>query len=312
MFRSLFRSKQSSEDRLLEVKRGFWERLSLIISPSKHRSINETLADLEEVLISMDLGIAASEDIINKVKQELSNIGPSISEELLSEILQAEFLKILPENLLQLEASPIKPYIMLVVGVNGVGKTTTIGKLAFRYIKNTGKKVLIGAADTFRAAAADQLKHWAEKAGAEFVSGREGADPSSVVYDSVRKGLELGADLILIDTAGRLHTKLGLMDELAKLRRTVQKLVPSAPHEVLLVIDGTTGQNAFNQAEAFIKSTAVSSLAITKLDGTTKGGVVVGVANRFKLPIRCIGVGEGGGDLINFDRDAFVEMLFSK
>ncbi|HNC39518.1 MAG TPA: signal recognition particle-docking protein FtsY, partial [Chitinophagaceae bacterium] len=202
----------------------------------------------------------------------------------------------------------IKPYVIMVVGVNGVGKTTTIGKLANQFIKN-GKKVVIGAADTFRAAAVDQLKVWSERSGAEFISHGMNTDPASVAFDAVKKAVEMNADVVLIDTAGRLHNKVGLMAELSKIKRVMSKSIPDAPHEVMLVIDGSTGQNAFEQAKQFTAATDVTSLAVTKLDGTAKGGVVIGISDQFRIPVKYIGVGEKVEDLQTFDREAFVSAL---
>ncbi|MDW8288378.1 MAG: signal recognition particle-docking protein FtsY, partial [Flammeovirgaceae bacterium] len=207
------------------------------------------------------------------------------------------------------EALPFKPYVILVVGVNGVGKTTTIGKLAAQY-KKAGKSVILGAADTFRAAAVDQLKMWSERANVPIVAHGMNTDPSSVAFDAVKQGLDNGADVVIIDTAGRLHNKVNLMNELSKIRRVIQKVIPSAPHDVMLVLDGSTGQNAVLQAREFTKATEVTSLAITKLDGTAKGGVVIGISDEFKIPVRYIGVGEKIDDLQIFNKTAFVDSLF--
>ncbi|MDH4057926.1 MAG: signal recognition particle-docking protein FtsY, partial [Cyclobacteriaceae bacterium] len=234
----------------------------------------------------------------------------------LNSILKEEIAALLSENqsdtLLDFETPPtIKPYVIMVVGVNGVGKTTTIGKLSAQF-KERGKSVLLGAADTFRAAAVDQLKLWGERVGVPVVSKGMNTDPSAVAYDAVKEGVEKGVDVIIIDTAGRLHTKVNLMNELTKIKRVIQKVIPEGPHEVLLVLDGSTGQNAVIQAQEFTKATEVSALAITKLDGTAKGGVVIGISDEFKIPVKYIGVGEKVGDLQVFNKAEFVDSLFNK
>jgi fused signal recognition particle receptor len=233
----------------------------------------------------------------------------------LNTILKEEIVLMLEENHTGLtggfeEPLPATPYVIMVVGVNGVGKTTTIGKLAYHF-KNAGKKVVLGAADTFRAAAVDQLSIWAERVGVDIVKQEMGSDPASVAYDTLASAVSAGADVVIVDTAGRLHNKVNLMNELSKIRRVMQKVVPEAPHEVLLILDGSTGQNAFEQAREFTRATEVNALALTKLDGTAKGGVVLGISDQFKVPVKYIGIGEKMEDLQVFDRNEFVDSLFS-
>lgn len=292
---------------LLKTKESFWQRLKSIISPTEQRYNADLLGNLEELLISIDIGLDTTLKIIDSIETKLSSLS-NISSEIIVNLVREEILRILPDPTID-NSNSYKPHITLVVGVNGVGKTTTIGKLAAKYVSNN-KKVLVGAADTFRAAATNQLQEWAYRAGADIICGSATADPSSVAYDSIKKALISDTDVVLIDTAGRLHTKIGLMDELSKIRRTIQKLMPAAPHEVLLVLDGTTGQNAFVQAEFFTKATKVTSLAITKLDGTAKGGIIVGIADKFQLPVQYIGLGEKISDLQIFDKQAFVKSIF--
>lgn len=294
---------------LSKTKDNFWQRLSSIISPKGEKNDTPLINNLEELLIGLDIGLDTTLKIVENIEKKLSTSTRNISDEIIVGMVQEEIIKILPEPIV--ENISCKPYVKLVVGVNGVGKTTTIGKLAAQYVSQN-KKVLLGAADTFRAAAANQLHYWASKAGAELISGHANSDPSSVAYDSIKKALASDVDIVLIDTAGRLHTKIGLMDELSKICRTIQKLIPTAPHEVLLVLDGTTGQNAFIQAELFTKATNVTSLAITKLDGTAKGGIIIGLADKFQLPVKYIGLGEDISDLQNFDKQTFIKSIFKK
>ena len=276
---------------------------------------DEVLDNLEEVLVSSDVGINTTLKIIERIQQRVARdkyLGTSE----LDRILREEIAALLSENNSTSQSgfeltSDKKPYVIMVVGVNGVGKTTTIGKLSAQF-KRSGKKVLLGAADTFRAAAVDQLKLWGERVGVPVVSKGMNTDPSAVAFDAVKEGVEQNADIIIIDTAGRLHTKVNLMSELSKIQRVIQKVIPDAPHEVLLVLDGSTGQNAMVQAREFTKATQVTALAITKLDGTAKGGVVIGISDEFKIPVKYIGVGEKVDDLQVFDKEEFVDSLFNK
>lgn len=275
----------------------------------------EVLDELEEVLITSDVGVDTTIKIIARIEARVAR-DKYLNAQELDKILKEEIAALLEENHIEDQEdfslpSDKKPYIMLVVGVNGVGKTTTIGKLAGQF-KDRGKKVILGAADTFRAAAVDQLKIWGEKVGVPVISHGMNTDPASVAFDAVKEGVETGADLVIIDTAGRLHTKVNLMNELTKIKRVIQKFREDAPHEVLLVLDGSTGQNAVIQAREFTKATEVTSIAITKLDGTAKGGVVLGISDEFKIPVKYIGVGEKVNDLQVFNKIEFVDSFFSK
>ncbi|WKZ59186.1 MAG: signal recognition particle-docking protein FtsY [Cyclobacteriaceae bacterium] len=276
---------------------------------------DDVLDNLEEILVSSDVGINTTLKIIERIQQRVARdkyLGTSE----LDRILKEEIAALLAENQSTDQADfeipeGKKPYVIMVVGVNGVGKTTTIGKLSAQF-KERGKSVVLGAADTFRAAAVDQLKLWGERVGVPVISKGMNTDPSAVAFDAVQEGVNRGADIIIIDTAGRLHTKVNLMNELSKIKRVMQKVIPDAPHEVLLVLDGSTGQNAVIQAREFTKATDVTSLAITKLDGTAKGGVVIGISDEFKIPVKYIGVGEKVGDLQVFNKAEFVDSLFKK
>jgi len=274
------------------------------------------LDELEEILISSDVGVGTTVKIIERIEARVSKDKYTSTSEL-DQILRDEIVTLLTENKslditnsFETENLP-KPFVIMVVGVNGAGKTTTIGKLANQF-QQRGKKVVLGAGDTFRAAAVDQLKTWGQRAGVPVIEHGMNTDPSAVAYDAVKKGIELDADVVIIDTAGRLHTKINLMNELTKIKRVMQKVLPEAPHEVLLVLDGSTGQNAVIQAREFTKATEVTALAITKLDGTAKGGVVIGISDEFKIPVKYIGVGERIEDLQVFDRNQFVDSLFKK
>jgi fused signal recognition particle receptor len=274
----------------------------------------DLLAELEEALIGADVGVQTTSKIIDRIEKRVAQQKYMDVQELHS-ILKNEIEEILLNNrqssLYDFKSTlPSTPYVVLVVGVNGVGKTTTIGKLAHQF-KQAGKQVLLGAADTFRAAAVDQLTIWSERVGVPIVKQSMGSDPAAVAFDTVQSAVARGADLVLIDTAGRLHNKAHLMEELSKIKRVIQKTVPDAPHEVLLVLDGSTGQNALEQARQFTAATDVTALAITKLDGTAKGGVVLAIADQFNIPVKFIGVGEQMDDLLVFDRKAFVDSLFS-
>ncbi len=275
----------------------------------------EVLDNLEEILVSSDVGVNTTLKIIGRIQQRVARdkyLGASELDRILKEEIASLLSESQAEDLTDFQLPPNKkPYVIMVVGVNGVGKTTTIGKLSAQF-KKTGKNVLLGAADTFRAAAVDQLMLWGERVGVPVISKGMNTDPSAVAYDTVKEGLDRGADVIIIDTAGRLHTKINLMGELSKIQRAIQKVIPDAPHEVLLVLDGSTGQNAVIQAREFTKATAITALAITKLDGTAKGGVVIGISDEFKIPVKYIGVGEKVDDLQVFSKTEFVDSLFKK
>ncbi len=281
----------------------------------KSKVDEDVLDELEEILLSSDVGVATTLKIIKRIEMRVER-EKFVSTEELDQVLREEVAALLEENqsssLENAFAEPKqKPYVIMVVGVNGVGKTTTIGKLASQFHQN-GLKVVLGAADTFRAAAVDQLKLWGERVGIPVIDHGMNTDPAAVAFDTVKQAVEMKADIVIIDTAGRLHTKVNLMTELTKIKRVIQKFIPEAPHEVMLVLDGSTGQNAFIQAQEFTKATEVTSLAITKLDGTAKGGVVIGISDQFKIPVKYIGVGEKVSDLQVFNKTAFVDSLFAK
>ncbi len=276
---------------------------------------DEVLDELEEILIGADVGVDTTVKIIKRIEERVAR-DKYLNASELNNILKEEIKALLHENnstdfVADYTTKDGKPYVIMVVGVNGVGKTTTIGKLAYKF-KQAGKKVLLGAADTFRAAAIEQLEIWAQRAGVDIVKQKQGADPAAVAYDTVNSAIHRGYDIVIIDTAGRLHNKKNLMEELGKIRRVMQKLIPDAPHEVLLVLDASTGQNAFQQAKEFTRVTDVDAIALTKLDGTAKGGVVIGISDMFKIPIKYIGTGEKIDDIQIFDKDAFVESLFKQ
>jgi fused signal recognition particle receptor len=305
--------KDALDEGLKKTKEGFFSKLTKAIA-GKDKVDEEVLDNLEEALVSADVGIDTTVAIINRVEERVSR-DKYVGTSQLNDILQEEIMGMLTDasgNEFETFDIPAgkKPYIILVVGVNGVGKTTTIGKLAYNYKKN-GKSVLLGAADTFRAAAVDQLTIWSDRVGVPIVKKEMGSDPSSVAFDAVQSGIAKEADVVIIDTAGRLHNKAHLMDELGKIRRVISKKMPDAPHEVLLVLDGSTGQNALEQAKHFTAATDVTAMAITKLDGTAKGGVVLAIANQFKIPVKYIGVGERMEDLQVFNKAEFVDSLFS-
>jgi fused signal recognition particle receptor len=306
--------KESLHKGLEKTKVSFFAKLGKSIA-GKSTVDDAVLDDLEEALVSSDVGINTTLKIIERIQKRVAH-DKYLGTQELNSILKEEIAALLSESETNSDdafgsISEKKPYVLLVVGVNGVGKTTTIGKLASQYIKN-GKTVLLGAADTFRAAAVEQLKLWGVRVGAEVISKGMNTDPSAVAYDAVKEGLDKGMDIIIIDTAGRLHTKVNLMQELSKIKRVIQKVIPDAPHDVLLVLDGSTGQNAIVQAREFTKATEVTCLAITKLDGTAKGGVVIGISDEFKIPVRYIGVGEKAEDLQAFNKTDFVDALFQK
>ena len=306
----VLREKESLDRGLEKTKRGLFDRLSRAIA-GKSKVDDDVLDSIEDALIASDVGVDTTLKIIDMLEERVARDKYMNSAELRS-ILKEEMMSLLEVD--GKEDAPVfdfskKPYVIMVVGVNGVGKTTTIGKLAAN-LKASGKKVMLGAADTFRAAAVDQLVIWSERAGVPIVKQNMGADPASVAFDTVKSAVAQDIDVVLIDTAGRLHNKINLMNELTKIRNVMRKVVPDAPHEVLLVLDGSTGQNAFLQAREFTKATDVTALAVTKLDGTAKGGVVLGIADQFNIPVKFIGVGEGIGDLQIFDKRAFVDSLF--
>lgn len=297
-----------------KTNEGFFQKLSRAIV-GKSKVSDEVLDAIEEALVSSDMGVDTTLKLVEKLEERVDRDKYMSMEELV-EMLREEIAKLL--NVTDdVEDKPVvpfdfskKPYVIMVVGVNGVGKTTTIGKLA-SILKSQGKKVVIGAADTFRAAAVDQLQIWADRAGVDIVKQAMGSDPASVAFDTVKSAVAKDADVVLIDTAGRLHNRIDLMNELTKIRNVMRKVVPDAPHEVLLVLDGSTGQNAFQQAKEFSRATDVTALAVTKLDGSAKGGVVVGIVDQFKFPIKFIGIGEGIDDLKVFDKREFVKTLFT-
>ena len=305
--------KETLDQGLLKTKESVFSKLTRAVS-GKTKVDDEVLDNLEEVLISSDVGVETTLRIIERIQQRVAR-DKYVNTSELNSILKAEIAALLAENNSDLPTDfdallSYTPYVIMVVGVNGVGKTTTIGKLAYQFTK-AGKKVYLGAADTFRAAAVDQLVIWGERAGVPVIKQKMGADPASVAYDTIASAKANNADVVIIDTAGRLHNKINLMNELTKIKNVMQKVIPDAPHEVLLVLDGSTGQNAFEQAKQFTLATDVTALAITKLDGTAKGGVVIGISDQFKIPVKYIGLGEGIEDLQIFDRTKFVESLFS-
>lgn len=306
------KEKETLDKGLVKTKENLLTRLTKAIA-GRTTIDDSVLDDLEETLISSDVGVETTLKIIDQLQQRIKR-DRYISTTELNSILRAEIATLLKHEGSGFtkdfeEALPKKPYVILVVGVNGVGKTTTIGKLAYRY-KQAGKKVMLGASDTFRAAAVEQLTIWSERVGVPIVQQGMNADPASVAYDTLQSALSKDIDVVIIDTAGRLHNKVGLMNELTKIRKVMQKLIPDAPHEVLLVLDASTGQNAVEQARQFTSATDVNALALTKLDGTAKGGVAIGICDQFKIPVRYIGLGEQMTDLQVFDADEFVDSLF--
>ncbi len=314
IFNSFFsREKKASLDKGLEKsKESFFGKLTKALA-GKSKVDDEALDSLEEILVGSDVGVDTTLKIIERIQKRVAR-DKYIGADQLNAILKEEIAALLSEDKSEEHVDfetpiGIKPYVLLVVGVNGVGKTTTIGKLAAQY-KYKGKKVILGAADTFRAAAVEQLKLWGQRVGVPVISKGMNTDPSAVAFDTVTEGIRQGIDVIIIDTAGRLHTKVNLMTELSKIMRVIQKVIPEAPHEVLLVLDGSTGQNAVVQAREFTKATRVTALAITKLDGTAKGGVVIGISEEFKIPVKYIGVGEKVEDLQVFNKSEFVDSLF--
>ncbi len=304
--------QEKLEEGLEKTRSSFFGKLDRMVR-GKDEVDAAVLDDLEEVLVTSDVGVKTTLDIIDRVEERVER-DQYVSTGELNQLIREEIATLLldqePEMPADFDAElPHSPHVIMVVGVNGVGKTTTIGKLAHRY-KQAGRKVLLGAGDTFRAAAIEQLQIWANRAGVDLIKQAHGSDPAAVAFDTLAAAKARSADVVLIDTAGRLHTRRGLMDELAKVKRVMSKQIPDAPHEVLLVLDASTGQNAIRQAEVFTEAVDVTGLVLTKLDGTAKGGIVIGVSNEFKVPVKYIGVGEGVEDLQVFDRRAFVEALF--
>ena len=307
-------SKENLNKGLEKTKESVFHKLSRAVA-GKSKVDDEVLDKLEEVLVSSDVGVATTLKIIERIEARVAKDKYlNISE--LNKILRDEIVELLEKNQTNSESdfsTPLKnvPFVIMVVGVNGAGKTTTIAKLAYQF-KSAGKKVIIGAADTFRAAAIDQLQIWADRVDVPLIKQQMGSDPASVAYDTLRSAVSTEIDIVIIDTAGRLHNKINLMTELSKIKRVMEKVIPEAPHEVLLVLDGSTGQNAFEQAKQFTAATSVTSMAITKLDGTAKGGVVIGISDQFKIPVKYIGIGEKLEDLLIFNRFDFVDSLFSE
>ncbi len=304
--------KKNLDKGLEKTRENVFKKLSRAVV-GKSRVDDEVLDNLEEALITSDVGVDTTLRIIERVEERVSKDRYLNTSEL-NVILREEIIDLLAENNQENIADfsaplPAKPYVIMVVGVNGVGKTTTIGKLA-HHLKKSGKKVILGAADTFRAAAVEQISIWAERVDVELIKQKMGSDPASVAYDTVASAVSKDADVVIIDTAGRLHNKANLMNELSKIKRVMQKVIPDAPHEILLILDGSTGQNAFEQARQFTAATEVNALALTKLDGTAKGGVVLGISDQFKIPVKYIGIGEKMEDLQVFNREAFVDTLF--
>ena len=309
------KKKENLDKGLAKTKESVFKKLSRAVV-GKSTVDDEVLDNLEEVLITSDVGVETTLRIIERIEKRVSN-DKYLGTDELNTILKEEIAELLQENntsdITEFTVPETKdklPYVIMVVGVNGVGKTTTIGKLAYQ-LKKSGKSVYIGAADTFRAAAIDQLEIWAKRVDVPIVKQKMGSDPASVAFDTIQSAVKNSADVVLIDTAGRLHNKVNLMNELSKVSKVMQKHIPDAPHEVLLVLDGSTGQNAFEQAKQFTKATNVTALALTKLDGTAKGGVVIGISDQFKIPVKHIGIGEGIEDLQVFNRVEFVDSLFS-
>ena len=315
LFDFFSRSKKEILDQGLEkTKQSFLDKIKRAVL-GKSSVDDEVLDNLEEILITSDVGVETTLKIIKRIQERIAKDKVLNTDEI-QRILKEEIISLLAENPLkefsseQTDIPDAKPYVIMVVGVNGVGKTTSIGKLAYQF-KKAGKKVVLGASDTFRAAAVDQLIIWAERVGVPIVQQGMNADPASVAFDTLQSAKSQGADVVIIDTAGRLHNKINLMNELSKIKSVMGKVVPGAPHEILLVIDGSTGQNAFEQAKQFSQATEINALAVTKLDGTAKGGVVIGISDQMNIPVKYIGVGEKMEDLQLFDRNLFVASLFS-
>ncbi|MCY4172283.1 MAG: signal recognition particle-docking protein FtsY [Bacteroidetes bacterium] len=311
-----FKSSKNTEQERLEsgleqTRKGLFGKLGRLFK-GKRKIDDDILDQIEEALVTSDVGINTTLEIIKRIQKRAAHDLYTSSEEL-QRLIHQEIRELLEQNQIDRPADfltplPQSPYVIMIVGVNGVGKTTTIGKLAWRY-SEAGHSVLIGASDTFRAAAIEQLEVWANRAGAEIIKQKHGADPAAVAYDTVQSAMSRSSDVVIIDTAGRLHTKTGLMDELSKIKRVMGRQLTGAPHEVLLVLDATIGQNAVRQAQEFTRSVDVTGLIVTKLDGSAKGGIIIGISNEFKIPVKYIGIGEGIDDLQIFDRQRFVEAL---
>lgn len=315
LFSFFSKEKKETLDKGLEkTKSGFFDKIARAVA-GRDTVDDEVLDNLEEVLVTSDVGVDTTLRIIRRIEERVAR-DKYVGTAELNKILRDEISQLLMENnTSDTEGFTLpevkRPYVIMVVGVNGVGKTTTIGKLAYQF-KKAGLKVVLGAADTFRAAAVEQIVIWGERVGVPVIKQQMGSDPASVAFDTLQSAFSSSADVVLIDTAGRLHNKKGLMDELSKIKRVMQKLMPEAPHEVLLVLDGSTGQNAYEQAKQFTAATEVTGMAVTKLDGTAKGGVVIGISDQFKIPVRYIGLGEGMEDLQPFNRVEFVDSLFTR
>ncbi|MCI3937844.1 signal recognition particle-docking protein FtsY [Chryseobacterium aahli] len=313
-FKNIFKKeeKETLDKGLEKSNQGFFEKMTKAVV-GKSKVDDEVLDDLEEILIASDVGASTTIKIIQRIEERIARdkyVNTSELDRILREEISGLLLENPQANTGNIDTSK-KPYVIMVVGVNGVGKTTTIGKLAHQF-KADGKKVILGAGDTFRAAAVDQLTIWSERAGVTIVKQEMGSDPASVAFDTVQSAVAQDADVVIIDTAGRLHNKINLMNELSKIKRVMQKVIPDAPHEILLVLDGSTGQNAFEQAKQFTAATEVNALAVTKLDGTAKGGVVIGISDQFQIPVKYIGVGEKMQDLQLFNGTEFVDSFFKK
>lgn len=306
--------KETLDKGLSKTKEGFFDKIKRAVA-GKSKIDDDVLDNLEEVFITSDIGVETTLRILDRIQARVAR-DKYVDLAELNDLLCDEITEMLAENNIEngedfTVPADKRPYVIMVVGVNGVGKTTTIGKLAYQF-KKAGNKVILGAADTFRAAAVEQLDIWGERVGVPVIKQKMGSDPASVAYDTVSSAKANNADVVIIDTAGRLHNKKGLMDELTKIKNVMQKVIPGAPNEVLLVLDGSTGQNAFEQAKQFVAATEVNELAITKLDGTAKGGVVIGISDQFKIPVKYIGLGEGMEDLQVFRKEEFVKSLFGK
>ncbi|MDE7154182.1 MAG: signal recognition particle-docking protein FtsY [Muribaculaceae bacterium] len=311
-FFSKEKKKETLDKGLERTKEGLFSKLTRAIA-GKSTIDDDFLDELEEIFLTSDVGVETTLKILDRIKERVKR-DKYVGTAELNNLLYEEIVAMLSENesdadLNDFQVPPShKPHVIMVVGVNGVGKTTTIGKLAYNF-KAAGNKVMLGAADTFRAAAVEQLEVWGERAGVPVIKQKLGADPAAVAFDTLSSAVANGVDVVIIDTAGRLHNKIGLMDELSKIKRVMQKVIPDAPHDILLVLDGSTGQNAFEQARQFVAATSVNQLAVTKLDGTARGGVVIGISDQFKIPVKYIGLGEGIGDLQVFHKRDFVESL---
>ncbi len=317
IFKKLFsrEEKKTLDNGLERTKKGFFDKITRAVA-GKSKIDDDVLDNLEEVFITSDVGVETTLKIIDRIQKRVAR-NKYVGSSELNSLLCEEICELLAENNNESSEEDFTipncshPYVIMVVGVNGVGKTTTIGKLAARF-KSAGNTVILGAADTFRAAAVEQLDVWGERAGVPVIKQKLGSDPAAVAFDTLQSAKANGIDVAIIDTAGRLHNKKGLMDELTKIRNVMKKVVPDAPHEVILVLDGSTGQNAFEQAKQFVAATNVNELAITKLDGTAKGGVVIGISDQFKIPVKYIGLGEGINDLQVFHKEEFVKSLFEE